>query len=42
MKGIDIAKIKKEINDIVIKTLFVAQPSIAHVYKSCQADDTEN
>jgi tubulin polyglutamylase TTLL6/13 len=26
----------------VIKTILVAQPSIAHIYKSCHPDDVEN
>jgi tubulin polyglutamylase TTLL6/13 len=35
-------KLKKDIEDIIIKTLICAQPSLSHLYKSCQPDDLEN
>lgn len=35
-------KLKQEIDDLLIKTLIVAQPSLSHLYKSCQPDDLEN
>ena len=35
-------KLKQDINDILIKTLIVSQPSLSHLYKSCQPDDLEN
>lgn len=34
--------LKNEINDIVIKTIIVAQPSLAHIYRTCQTEDIEN
>ena len=35
-------KLKKDINDIIVKTLICSQPSLSHLYKSCQPDDVEN
>lgn len=37
-KGIDTAKIKKKIDEMIIKTLIVGQPMIAHTYGLAQAD----
>lgn len=42
LQGYDTKKLKKEIEDIIIKTLITAQPSISHTVKSCQPDDIEN
>jgi tubulin polyglutamylase TTLL6/13 len=36
------AKIKREIEDIIVKTLLIAQPSLAHLYRSSQPNDLEN
>lgn len=35
-------KLKEGIDDLLVKTLIVAQPSLSHLYKSCQPDDLEN
>jgi len=35
-------KVKAEIEDIIIKTVCAVQPSLAHLYKSCMADDIDN
>ena len=35
-------KLKAEIYDMLIKTLIMAQPSLSHMYKSCQPEDYEN
>ena len=35
-------KLKQDIDDLLIKTLIVAQPNLSHLYKSCQPDDLEN
>jgi len=35
-------KLRQDINDILVKTMIVAQPSLSHLYKSCQPDDLEN
>jgi tubulin polyglutamylase TTLL6/13 len=34
-QGYDVERLKKRINDLVIKTLCTVQPSIAHTYRSC-------
>lgn len=41
-EGYDVDKLWEDIKDIIIKTLCSAQPSLAHVYKSCQPDDPHN
>ena len=40
--GKDVAALKRDIADIVIKTLCSVQPSLAHIYKSCQPEDRGN
>jgi tubulin polyglutamylase TTLL6/13 len=35
-------KLWSKIVDIIIKTICTVQPSLAHMFKSCQPDDTEN
>lgn len=42
IQGYNVPKLQKQIDDIVIKTIIVAQPSLAHIYKSCNPDDIEN
>lgn len=34
--------VKKEINDIIMKTLCLAQPSVSHLFRSCHPDDMDN
>ncbi len=41
-KGVDTAKIKKKIDEMIIKTLIVGQPMIAHTYGLAQADLNSN
>lgn len=41
-KGFDTEKLWQEIEIIIVKTLCSAQPSLAHLYKACQADDPYN
>jgi len=40
--GVDVALLRAEIEDLVVKTLISVQPSLSHVYRSCQPDDIEN
>lgn len=40
--GYDVMKLKKEMDEIIIKTLISGQPSLWHNYRSCQPDDVEN
>ena len=35
-------KLKAGIDDLLVKTLIVAQPQLSHLYKTCQPDDLEN
>jgi len=37
-----VEKVKQEIEDIVIKTICVAQPILSHLYKTCLADDIDD
>ena len=39
--GKDHKKLKREIRDIIVKTIITAHPSLHHTYKSCQPDDLE-
>lgn len=41
-EGCNVDQLKVDIEDLVIKTLVAVQPSLAHVYHSCQPDDVEN
>jgi hypothetical protein len=34
-----VAKLKTEIDDLIIKTLIAVQPSVAHIHHSCQPED---
>jgi tubulin polyglutamylase TTLL6/13 len=38
-EGKDIALLKSRIEDIILKTLCSIQPSLSHIYKSCQPED---
>lgn len=35
-------RVQEEINEIIVKTLCLAQPHVHHLYRSCQPDDIEN
>lgn len=35
-------RLKKSIDDLIIKTIIAGRPEMAHVYKSCQPEDYEN
>ena len=35
-------RVKDQINEIIVKTLCLAQPHVHHLYRSCQPDDIEN
>lgn len=41
-RGIDTEKLKRKIDEIVIKTLIVGQPMIAHTYGLAQSDSHAN
>ena len=40
--GHDVEKIKNRIHAMIVKTLCAIQPSLAHIYRSCQPDDPTN
>ena len=40
--GHDTKKMMRDIEDMIVKTLLAVQPSLAHVYHSCQPDDVAN
>lgn len=37
-----IALLQQQIKDVIIKTIITGQPSLWHLYRSCQPDDVEN
>lgn len=41
-EGHDPYKLLAEIKDIIVKTLVIGQPYLAHLYKSCQPEDLDN
>jgi tubulin polyglutamylase TTLL6/13 len=41
-KGVDVQSLKKKIEDIILKTICSIQPSLTHIYKSCQPEDYTN
>jgi tubulin polyglutamylase TTLL6/13 len=41
-RGYDTYQCKKDIENICIKTIITAQPSLQHIMKSCKPDDLEN
>lgn len=40
--GKDPEKLLQDIKQAIIKSLICVQPSISHIYRSCQPDDVEN
>ena len=43
IEGADkVKEMKAKIKDVIIKTMITGEPSIKHVYKSCQPEDIEN
>ena len=40
--GHDVGALQRSIADIIVKTLCSVQPSLAHVYRSCQPEDRSN
>ena len=38
-EGYDVEKLKRRIDDIIIKTLCAVQPNLSHHYRSCQPED---
>ena len=40
--GHDVNALKDSIDDLIIKTLITGQPSMWHIYRSCQPEDVEN
>ena len=40
--GGDSEKVIKEIENCIVKTIISVQPTLAHIYKSCQPNDVEN
>ena len=41
-KGVDTEAIMESIDDLIVKTMITAQPSLWQVYRSCQPEDVEN
>jgi tubulin polyglutamylase TTLL6/13 len=41
-RGYDVDTLWRRICSVIMKTLAVAQPTLAHTYKSCQSDDVTN
>jgi len=41
-KGHDVSKIQENIKSLIIKTLISVQPSLSHIYRSTQPNDTAN
>lgn len=41
-KQIDVSQLKKKIDEMIIKTLIVGQPMIAHTYGLAQSDNNLN
>ena len=40
--GADKEKLMQDIKDIIVKTMATAQPTLAHLYRSCQPEDLDN
>ena len=40
--GYNTKDLQTKIDDIIIKTIIISQPSLNHIYKSCHPDDEEN
>jgi tubulin polyglutamylase TTLL6/13 len=41
-QGWDVSQLRSNIHDLIVKTLCSIQPSLAHIYKSCQPEDKSN
>merc|ERR1719454_399499 len=41
-KGLDTQVLMAQVEDLIVKTLIAVQPSLSHVYHSCQPDDVDN
>ena len=41
-QGHNVEELREKIDDIILKTICAVQPSLAHVYKSCQPEDCSN
>lgn len=41
-EGEDVQMLQKKIDELIVKTMISIQPSLAHVYHSCQPEDYEN
>jgi len=41
-EGVDIDQLMNRVVDLIIKTVIMVQPNLAHLYRSCQPDDYEN
>lgn len=41
-QGKDVDAINNKIRDMLVKTIIAIQPSLAHIYNSCKADDPTN
>ena len=40
-EGVDVARVKEEIRDIILKTLISIHPELVHNYRTCQPSDKE-
>lgn len=40
--GLNVQDVMAQIEDLIVKTLIAVQPSLSHVYHSCQPDDIDN
>ena len=41
-QGRDSAKVKRDVKDLIIKTIITGQNSMHHIFRSSQPDDMEN
>lgn len=41
-QGKDSAKVKRDVKDLIIKTIITGQNSMHHIFRSAQPDDMEN
>lgn len=42
IQGNDMTIVQQEIDDLVVKTVACIQPTLAHVYRTCQPDEITN
>lgn len=40
--GYDVEQLKKDINDVIVKTVISGLPAISHQYRYCQPEEYEN